>query len=235
MDALLLFIVLFFSSLSFISTTTYTCDPSISCGCSSESILVTARIIGGEPAQNHAWGWMVSFQQYDQLRCGASLITPEYAITAAHCVDGVTDSLSTLSILAGTNYLNETSSPAQRRTIIKITMNPDYDPQYATSDIAVLQFSPLTISTNSNIAFICLPDVDQDPFQTGDNLVALGWGLTSLNSTVPSNSLQQVTVLALGTTSQACENTALSDPNTQFCAGLVGGGKGKCFSCIFNF
>ncbi len=101
----------------------------------------------------------------------------------------------------------------------------------------LLFFNSLHLQYHQSLTndFICLPDVDQDPFQTGDNLVALGWGTTSKNSTVPYNSLQQVTVLALGTTSQACRDTGLSDPNTQFCTGYVQGGKGKCFSQIFNF
>jgi secreted trypsin-like serine protease len=235
MDAVLLFIVLLFSSINFISTTTYTCDPSILCGCSSATTSVTARIVGGEAAPNHAWGWMISFQRYNQQRCGASLITPEYAVTAAHCVDNVMDQLSILSILAGTNYLNETSSPAQRRSIIKMTMHPDYDPIDYTNDIAILQFSPLAVSTEYNIAFICLPNANQDPFQTDDDLVALGWGVTSETSVQASNYLQQVTVQAFSSTSMDCLQSGLVNASIQFCAGVAGGGKGKCFSCIFNF
>jgi hypothetical protein len=62
MNALILFILLLFSSVSFISTTTYTCDPSLSYSCSTASTSVTVRIVGGEPAPNHAWGWMASLQ-----------------------------------------------------------------------------------------------------------------------------------------------------------------------------
>jgi len=229
MGAVLLFIALLFSSINFISTTTYTCDPSISCGCSALSTVVTARIVGGEAAPNHAWGWMLSFRRSDSHRCGASLLTPEYAVTAAHCVVDVLNILSVLSILAGTNYLDDTSSPVQRRSITKITIHPDYNDELYTNDIAILQFSSLNISSDSYLAFICLPNAYQDPFQTNTDLVAIGWGVTSEGSNTLSNYLQQVTVQAFSSTSAACLQSGLNDSNSQFCAGITTGGKGKVF------
>ncbi len=235
MSTVLLFILLLFSSINFISTTTYTCDPSISCGCSTLSTAVTPRIVGGQTAPNHAWGWMLSFQVSDTHVCGASLLTPEYAVTAAHYVAKVIDKLSLLSILAGTNYLNDTSSPVQRRSITKITIHPDFNAQYNTNDIAILQFSSLIISSDSYIAFICLPNAYQDPFQTNTDLVAIGWGLTSEVNYITPNSLQQVTVQAFSSTSAACLQSGLNNSNLQFCAGVASGSKGKFFLNIFNF
>ncbi|CAF1121542.1 unnamed protein product [Rotaria sordida] len=94
---------------------TYKCDLSISCGCSSLSTIVTSRIVGGEVAPNYAWGWMVSLQKSGKHLCGASLLTSEYAVTAAHCLDEVMD-ISVLSILAGTNDLNDTSITTIQQT-----------------------------------------------------------------------------------------------------------------------
>ncbi len=233
MSTVLLFIVLLFSSINFISTTTYTCDPSISCGCSTLSTVVTERIVGGEAAANHAWGWMVSFQRLDKHRCGASLLTSEYAVTAAHCVADILDDLSVLSILAGTNYLDDTSSTIQRRSITKITVHPNYVPGPYVNDIAILQFSSLLIASDSYLAFICLPNAYQDPFQTNTDLVAIGWGVTSEGSDTISNYLQQVTVQAFSSTSAACLESSLSNSSLQFCAGIITGGKGMVFlKCI---
>jgi secreted trypsin-like serine protease len=236
MSTLLLFIGFLFSPVSFISTTTYTCDPSISCGCSAISTVVTSRIVGGELAMNNTWGWMVSLRQSGSPICGASLITSEYALTAGHCVDaGLTDP-SQLSILAGTNYLYDTSSTtAQQRTVIKVTRHPNYDGYTYTNDIAILQFSPLTISSTSNIAFICLPNANQDPFQTGSNLVATGWGDTSEGSGISSDYLRQVTVPVVSSTSPNCSSLIKDNSNVEFCAGLDAGGKGKVLILIFSF
>ncbi len=215
--------------------TTYTCDPSIPCGCSTSSTTVTARIVGGEAAPDHAWGWAVSFRLYGKHRCGASLLTSDSAVTAAHCVYGILNQLSSLSIVVGTNYLNDTSDESmQQRSIIEISMHPLYNSTYFTNDIAILRFTSLTISSNSELAFICLPNENQDPFQTNSSLVAIGWGVTYENSHTVSNYLQQVTVLAFSSTSSDCLQSGLTNSSLQFCAGIYGGGKGKILICIFN-
>ena len=238
MNALLLFIFIIFTSINSSLCTTYACNASLSCGCSLTSTVIKARIVGGEAAANHAWSWMVDFQLNYTHRCGASLLTAEYAVTAAHCVYGLLDSISQFSILAGTNYLDDTTgSTVQRTAITRVGIHPDYDPNDQTNDIAMLQFSPLTITNNSDLGFICLPDPYQDPFQTGDNLIVIGWGVTNEdndNIADLSNYLQQVTVQAISSTAATCVNTDLANSTVQFCAGVVGGGKGKLDS-IFNF
>lgn len=63
-----LYLLVFFVSclIQLNSTTTYTCDPNISCGCSTASTIVTACIVGGEIAPDHAWGWTVQLQVSQQ-------------------------------------------------------------------------------------------------------------------------------------------------------------------------
>jgi secreted trypsin-like serine protease len=217
-----IFFLLFFINSN--SGTTYTCDSTSSCGCSTASTVVTARIVGGEIAPNHAWGWALSLQQYGSQRCTAVLISSEYALTAAHCVNGV--SVSTLTILAGTNDLSDTSGIAQRRQILGFTMHPDYNSAQNTYDIAVLYFSPLSVPANGTVSFICLPASGVDSFTTGSNVVAVGWGVTAENSETPSNSLQQVTVQIVASTSADCLRVPIYNANVQLCAGVSGGGKG---------
>jgi secreted trypsin-like serine protease len=229
--AILLITILGFSAIEFISATTYTCDPTVSCGCSTVSTVVTARIAGGEPAKNNTWGWMVSLQLNNSHICGASLLTPEYAITASHCVVDNLNDTSTLSILAGTNYLNDVSSPTiQRRTVTQIMSHPNYDHTSFVNDIAIIRFSPLNVSLDSKLTFICLPNANQDPFQVNSSLVAIGWGVNFILSDVPSNYLQQVTVQVGLSTSDTCVQSNLVDPDVEFCAGVITGGKGKFFS-----
>jgi len=219
---LCIYFLLFFIDLN--SGTTYTCDPTSSCGCSTASTDVTARIIGGEAAPNHAWGWAVSLQESYGQRCGAVLISSEYAVTAAHCVSGV--AASALIILAGTNDLSDTSGVAQRRQILGFTIHPDYNSAELTNDIAILNFSPLSVPANSTVSFICLPEPDVDSFSTGSNVVAVGWGVTVENSDTPSNSLQQVTLQIVASTSPDCTSVPIYNANLQLCADVNGGGKG---------
>ena len=47
--------------------------------------LVDDRIVGGQNVRD-AWPWMASMRDINgNHRCGASLISPNWAITAAHC------------------------------------------------------------------------------------------------------------------------------------------------------
>lgn len=209
----------------------YTCDPNLSCGCSITSTIVTSKIIGGEIASNYAWTWMASLQLSNAHICGATLLTPEYAVTAAHCVYDIVD-ISTLSIVAGSNYLYDTNM--QRRIITKVTVHPNFNRTTYNNDMAILQFSPLNTSSNANISFICLPIQGQDPFQTDSSLVAIGWGVTKVGSTTPASYLRQVTVQVFPSDSNQCKNSDIANTTLQFCAGVVGGGKGRFLSILLT-
>ncbi|CAF2840636.1 unnamed protein product [Rotaria sp. Silwood2] len=229
MNRILLFICVILSYINLIYSATYQCDPNISCGCSASITTVTSQNVGGEVASDYAWSWIISLQRSGNHTCAATLLTSEYAVTAASCVEQAIGDISELSILAGTNYLHYASSTIiQQRSIIQVVIHPDYDASTSTNDIAILKFSPLAISSDSKIAVICLPKQDEDPFQIDADLVLIGWGYISGSDTVPSNSLQQVTVQAFSLTSSKCQQLQIADSSVQFCAGTINGDQGLC-------
>ena len=210
-----------------VSGATFTWDLFSSCGCSTvSSVTINAKIVGGEVAGSRVWGWMVSLQFGGSHRCGASLISADSALTAAHCVDDLLQNPSSLSIVAGTNSLPGTGNPlVQTRTIISISIHPNYNSGTNQNDIAVLRFSALTVSSATTLSLVCLPTSDQDPFVDGDDLIATGWGLTSEGGST-SSSLRQVTLKAISPSNSACQSLIGGNANIMICAGVLAGGKG---------
>ena len=49
------------------------------------------RIIGGSTATPNSWLWQLSLRVMGVHSCGASLISPKWAVTASHCVDSYHD------------------------------------------------------------------------------------------------------------------------------------------------
>ncbi|XP_052074215.1 chymotrypsin-like serine proteinase [Mytilus californianus] len=141
---------------------------------------LTSKIVGGSNADISEYPWQVSLQLRSSGSwyhiCGGSIINNNWAVTAAHCVDG--SSTSTLRIAAGMTQLSDTS-----RT------HPSYSGSAAgyPNDIALLQLSQ-SLSYGENIDAIAVPsNVDF----TGSKCFLSGWGRLSGSGSSP-NTLQDV-------------------------------------------
>lgn len=222
------FFFLFFS-INIVHGIVYVCDRNAPCGCSSVPITnISSATTGGEIVRHRSWEWVVSLQYLGAHRCSATLISPEYAITPAHCVDDNPMTVGWWSILAGTNNLTDLAGVStQRRTITNVYIHPFYEPSTYRSDFAVVRFAPLSMKTNSSVSFICLPSIGEDLFAAGDHLIALGWGALFYGSTVKSNLLRQVTVHTITTRFNTCRGVSILYPITQFCADINGTDRGN--------
>merc|ERR1712018_245613 len=54
----------------------------------------SANIVGGDDAEVGAYPWQISLQYYGSHKCGASLISAGWAVTAAHCLSASTSAYS---------------------------------------------------------------------------------------------------------------------------------------------
>lgn len=134
------------------ASTTYTCNPSVTCGCSANSATLT-KIVGGQTAGQATWGWAVSLYIGGSL-CGGSIVSASWIITAAHCVYG--KSANQITVYAGSN---DKLSGTQIRYVLTINRHQSYGPSTYLNDIALLELtSPLTMSS-SYVSAICLPSV----------------------------------------------------------------------------
>lgn len=223
------FVVFALLILQQVTGATYKCNTTASCGCSGSSTVLT-RIVGGEDAKQGTWTWAVSLREYKSHICGGSILTPLFIITAAHCIEPEVN-IADLSILAGSITVEPSSSNKtyQTRSIAQAYKHPSYGTNRHANDIAILRLSSPLDMTKGNLKPICLPT--GTTVQPPDNIdmIAIGWGVTSMTSYNNAPILQQVTVKSINNNVSGC-NKLLDDSRCQFCAGLLNGTKGKNFS-----
>ncbi|KAF5286943.1 hypothetical protein FQR65_LT12402 [Abscondita terminalis] len=157
------------------------------------------RIVGGEPAADGEIPYQLSLEYFGVFHiCGASLLTPTRALTAAHCTDGST--ADEFTVRGGTNTVE---SGGVQVAVAAIKQNPDYNSR----TIIWTNFSPKfffffsqwggggkaskALSGNA-IAVIPLQDINVEP-AAGSPAVVSGWGTLSSGGSSPTQ-LQKVTV-----------------------------------------
>ncbi len=185
---------------------------------------VNLRIINGTKATDtHQWEWILSLRQHGEHICGASLIAPQWAVTAAHCVstdDGVV-SASSLSVMAGSYNVYSQDTVI---SVKKVVRHPQYSDVSIDNDIALLKLAsavsditPVTLAQNA-------PLLEHDP-----SFVA-GWGNMSTTTLEFPSELMQVDLkiidFAQCSKSYRTEEIYLTD--NMFCAGYMDGSKDSC-------
>ncbi|MFC3911982.1 S1 family peptidase [Pseudaeromonas sharmana] len=186
------------------------------------------RIVGGDEVST-APSWMASLQARNSLTgvtyghiCGATLISPEWMMTAAHCVDGAGTAERTLLIGRSSSAVDEKSEVAIDQIIIHpgwggIIDGTTSDLTDFQDDIALLHLAasqsadPVTRATSAQ----------QESLTTYQDVTAIGWGATNGAGTLYPEQLQQVTLPYQG--------KAYSSylPNHLFAGGF--NGEGICF------
>ncbi|XP_039987606.1 ST14 transmembrane serine protease matriptase a [Xiphias gladius] len=150
------------------------------CDCG-RSMFKTSRIVGGQDAEEGEFPWQVSLhvKGYGHV-CGASIISPRWLVTAAHCVqeDGKTSfsQPGTWEAYLGLHTQRKIGSAVVKRNLKQIIPHPNYNTFTYDNDIALMELdSPVTYS--DYIKPVCLPSPQHD-FPTGNTVWITGWGAT---------------------------------------------------------
>merc|ERR1712227_754890 len=111
------------------------------------------KIVGGFEAEPNQWPWQVALFIDNAWFCGGALISENYVLTAAHCVDGA----SYFDIMAGAHNVRESSEPNR----VEITSfngwtHPNWNPNDLSGDIALIEL-PSPITFNDYIKPSCMP------------------------------------------------------------------------------
>lgn len=183
----------------------------------------TSRIVGGDLAAPNTFPGVVRMQSSSGTLCGATLIGKEWALTAAHCVDGLKAAGETVTLTAGKTRLSGPGGEVLR--VVDIIVHEGYDGESAVidNDVALLK---LSAPTNQAPARLVTLAEWQKIGVVGTPITILGWGRTTANGQ-QSNDLRQVTLPFISR--QQCASTpntiCVADPNEQKgqCPGDSGG------------
>ncbi|XP_017259526.1 enteropeptidase isoform X1 [Kryptolebias marmoratus] len=142
------------------------------------------RVVGGVNAMKGAWPWLVSLHWRGRHVCGASLMGPDWLLTAAHCVYGKNVHLESWSAILGLHAQSDMNSvDVQTRRVDRIIINRQYNRRTKQADIAMVHLQQ-PVNFTQWVKPVCLPAEGQS-FTAGRKCFIAGWGREAEGGPLP--------------------------------------------------
>ncbi|XP_027055006.1 chymotrypsinogen B-like [Pocillopora verrucosa] len=175
-----------------------------------------SRIVGGTTAVHGSWPWQLSLRYSGGHICGASLISEEYAITAAHCVNH--DSRpSSYKIVAGAHKRYGDGVEYQVSRIFK---HERFSMSHLQNDITVLKLSS-KVKLGPTVGKVCMP-AQGSRAKIGAHCWTSGWGRISGQSNQAAYELQQTSLPVVDHDTCYRKNGYYVHETSMVCAGASG-------------
>uniref|UniRef100_A0A8D1X4N3 Enteropeptidase n=1 Tax=Sus scrofa TaxID=9823 RepID=A0A8D1X4N3_PIG len=197
-----------------------------SCGKKQVAQEVSPKIVGGNDSREGAWPWVVALYYNGQLLCGASLVSRDWLVSAAHCVYGRNLEPSKWKAILGLHMTSNLTSPQiVTRLIDEIVINPHYNRRRKDSDIAMMHLE-FKVNYTDYIQPICLPEENQ-VFPPGRICSIAGWGKVIYQGS-PADILQEADVPLLSNEKCQQQMPEYNITENMMCAGYEEGGIDSC-------
>jgi len=141
--------------------------------CGRPDIQPITRVVYGKTAKRGSWPWQILMFFGTGVRCGGSIISPDWIVTAAHCVYGDEDS-GKFSIRVGEHDRWKEEGTEVDIKVSKVIRHPQFDHHTYNNDIALLKLER-PIKFNRYVSPVCLPQKD---VPAGTKCFVTGWGQT---------------------------------------------------------
>uniref|UniRef100_A0A336MBZ6 CSON009297 protein n=1 Tax=Culicoides sonorensis TaxID=179676 RepID=A0A336MBZ6_CULSO len=191
-------------------------------------ILTTPLIFGGHEATRGQFPWLAALYMKKkkgstEFKCGATLVSNNAVITAAHCVkyDSYTMSINEIVVILGKYNLDDFSESGSQTAYAKdIIVHPDFMSKDTSfdADIAIILLKrPVQYTQYIRPLCIFSEILRNSPGEKG---TVTGWGKDSLEGTIKSYpSLIEMSLVSDATCLRAHESFQYITSNRTFCAG----------------
>ncbi|XP_072946552.1 CLIP domain-containing serine protease B4-like isoform X2 [Epargyreus clarus] len=217
-------------------------DPASRC-CGLQSSTGHSRIIGGSasPIDEYPWTAALEYERngVSRVRCGGSLISGRYVLTAAHCVMSKNGTWTLKNVRLGDYNISnpgrdcvhtkfgEHDDCTDGEVIVPvqdIISHPDYNVTHryrSSHDIALIRLDRIVNYTDF-IRPICLPSVDfTKTLPVNDTFYVAGWGSNSINSSTEVKFYTDLQYVPQQECKEVYANIKIEIKDGRFCAGGV--------------
>ncbi|XP_064355588.1 serine protease 33 [Dromaius novaehollandiae] len=141
------------------------------------------RNVGGEDAGPGEWPWQGSLLRRGTHVCGASLIAPQWVLTAAHCFQASREP-GDYAVLLGVRELAGPRGAGAAVPLGLLLPHPAYAGEATSGDIALGRLAR-PVAFSAAVLPVCLPGAALR-FAPGTRCVATGWGDIKEGEDLPS-------------------------------------------------